>query len=248
MTAADDSELARQLAELRRRVDEDNQAERRAWRPNATSMEALVLKVLGGWEMLKAEVNWAYFHSAGHDGPPAKSRELPATIRQVAITYNVRWPHDDWAATCARTNVVRQKLAHMLYVYKVDNESPSPNRRLAFMRLGKPESRRTVDGKPGELNFRDDSWSQQFRHIDAVTEEDLSQALMAIKWLHECVRFLQRLGNFLNHVDNPWPDDYVLPPWERDLLVWWFDEWGDHKTATVTAGQLRVTPLQRSAE
>jgi hypothetical protein len=50
------------------------------------------------------------------------------------------------------------------------------------------------------------------------------------------------LGDFLNR-DDPWPDDYKLPEWERNLLVWWFDDWGDFKTVTVTAGQLRVIPL-----
>jgi hypothetical protein len=32
--------------------------------------------------------------------------------------------------------------------YKVDNESPSPERKLAFMRLGLPGQSRMVDGQP----------------------------------------------------------------------------------------------------
>jgi hypothetical protein len=233
-------------AAVYRHYRERQLAEECAWRPTATSMEALVLKVLGGWEMLKADVNWAYFHSVGRGGPPAKSKQLPGTIRQVAEKYNVRWPHEDWSATHAEAGKVRQKLAHLLYVYKVDNESSPPNRKLAFVRLGAPGQPRIVDRRPGELSFRDDVWSQRLEHIDAVTEKELADALQAIKWLKDCVHFLRRLGDLLSG-DDPWPDDYELPEWERDLLVWWFDEWGDPETAVVTAGQLRVTPLSGPA-
>src|SRR5207302_4486475 len=98
------------------------EARRRAWSPNATSMEAFTLKVLGGWEVLKSDVTWAYFHAVGREGPPAKSDKLPAIIRQVAEICN----------------------------------------------------------------------------------------------------------------------DHVLPSWERELVLWWFDDWGDPERAELRAGQLRV--------
>lgn len=227
---------------LYRRYAENQMAEEAAWRPQASSMEALVLKVLGGWQTLVSDVNWAHFHSVGPGGPPVKKgQSLPATIRKVAVTYNVRWPHDDWSATCDQVGKVRHKLAHLLYVHKVDNDSPPPNRKLAFMRLGEPGRPRLVDGHPAELSHRDEVWSQQTRHIDIVTESELADALRGIKWLVDCVHFLERLGDCLNR-DDPWSDDYMLPEWERELLVWWFPEWGDFRTATVTAGQLRLTP------
>jgi hypothetical protein len=177
-------------------------------------MEALVLKVLGGWETLKADVNWAYYHSAGPGGKSMKQRGLPAKINQVAKTYNVRWPHDNWSTTCNKADKLRQKFAHLLHVYKVDNDSPPPNRKLAFMRLGRPGRPRSVDGQPGELSFRDEVWSQQDRHIDAVIEQDLADALGAIKWQVDSVHFLRRLGDLLSG-DQPWPDDYELPEWAR---------------------------------
>ena len=234
--------VERQLAETYRLHREAQLAEERAWRPTASSMEALVLKVLGGWEMLKADVNWAYYHSAGPGAPPAKKHGLPAKMNQVAMANNVRWPHDDWSAACDRANKMRQKLAHLLHVYKVDNDSRPPNRKLAFMRLGTPGEPRIVDGQPGELSFGDDVWSQRNQHIDAVTEEELANTLWDIKWLVDCVHFLKRLGDLLSG-DNPWSEDYELPRWERDMLVWWFPDWGDPETAVVRAGQLRVKPF-----
>ena len=102
-----DDDLAERMRQLSNFVRPDSGAEDRAWRPDATSMEALVLKVIGGWEMLKSDVNWAYFDSAGPAGP--KQQGLPATIRQVAKTCNVRWPHDEWSAACARAGQVRRK-------------------------------------------------------------------------------------------------------------------------------------------
>ncbi len=221
-----DDDREQRIRQLKEFVSIDSDAEGRVWRPDATSMEALVLKVLGSWETLKSDVNWAYFHSAGPSGPLAKSKELPATIRKVAEMYNVRWADEKWSAECAKANQVRQKLAHLLYVYKVDNESPAPNRKLAFMRLGRPGEPRTVDGRPAELQFRDSVYSQQARHVDLVTEQELIEALDAIKWLVDCCKYLDRLG-WIHRLTYGWPDDHVLPKWERDRLAWWFDDWGD---------------------
>lgn len=243
-----DRDLARETDETYRRFREAQLAEDRAWDPRASSMEALVLKVLGGWETVKANVNWAYYHSAGPGAPPLQGKGLAAKIRKVAETHNVRWPHDDWSTTCDQVDKMRQRLAHMLHVFKVDNDSPPPNRKLAFMRLGRPGQQRVVDGQPGELSFRDEVWSQQDRFIDAVTEKELADALQGTKWLADSVHYLQRLGDLLSGDDHPWPDDYELPQWERDLLVWWFPEWGDFTddTVVVTAGQLRVKRLSES--
>lgn len=239
--ADDDREqLMKQLEDFGVSIDMD--AEDRLWEPDAGSMEALVLKVLGGWEMLKSHVNWAYFHSAGPGGPPAKSKELPATIREVAEGYNVRWPHEKWSAECANASKARQKLAHLLYAYKVDNESPAPNRKFAFMRLGVPGEPRTVNGRPAELEFHDrDGSSQRTTHVDFVTEQELVDAVAAIKWLVDCARYLDRLG-WIHRLEYGWPNDYVLPKWERDRLAWWFDDWGDPQTVALTAGQLWVKP------
>lgn len=239
-----EGDLERQLADLQRRTSADREARRRAWRPNATSMEAFALKVLGGWEVLKSEVDWAYFHAVGREGPPAKSDRLPATVRQVAEIYNVRWPHDEWSAACVQAGEVRHKLAHLLYVTKVDNDTPSPGRKMAFMRRGRPGEPRKRNGRPGDLSFRDEVWSQQVSQLDAVTEEDLKQALTQTRWLHESCRYLQRFGEFLNDKEAPWPDDYVLPTWEQDIVLWWFDDWGDPDTTKLRAGQLRVVPLK----
>jgi hypothetical protein len=239
-----DDDLEERMRQVENFVRVDNQAEDRSWRPNAASMEALILKVIGGWETLKSEVNWAYFDCAGpRGGQPARPKELPATIRQVAETYNVRWPHDEWSAACAKANKVRQKLAHLLYVYKVDNESPPPNRKLAFMRLGMPGEPRMVDGRPAELEFTDEVLvlSQQIRHVDLVTEQELGEALEAIKWLVDCCKCLQWLGS-IHRLDRGWPDNYELPEFDRRMLAWWFPDWGDPETAAVTANQLWVTP------
>lgn len=235
-------EQRRQMAELAQRVAADDEARRQALRPAASSIEAFALKVLGGWELLKADVNWAYFHAVGQGGPPAKSDKLPATIRRVAEIYNVRWPHEDWSRACDQAGEVRHKLAHLLYVTMVDNESDPPHRKMAFMRLGKPGEPRIRDKRPGELSFRDDVWSQQYSQLDAIAEQDLVVAIQRIKWMYDCCHYLQRLGEFLNG-ESPWPDDYVLPSWERDLVPWWFDDWGDVDTAELRAGQLRVAPL-----
>ncbi|BBY91326.1 hypothetical protein MGALJ_09950 [Mycobacterium gallinarum] len=232
----------RRLAELEQRVAADNEARREAWWPSASSIEAFALKVLGAWELLKSDVNWAFFHAVGREGPPAKSDKLPATIRRVAEIYNIRWPHEEWSAACLQAGDVRHRLAHLLYVTKVDNDSPPPNRAMAFMRLGKPGEPRKRNKRPGELSFRDDVWSQQYSRLDAVSEHDLVQALKQIQWLDESCRYLQRFGEFLNG-DDPWPDDYVVPSWERDLVRWWFDDWGEPETTELRAGQLRAVPL-----
>lgn len=48
-------------------------------------------------------------------------------------------PHTTRRSTASDDpNSVRQRLAHMLYVHQVDNETPSPIKELAFMRLGQP--------------------------------------------------------------------------------------------------------------
>lgn len=119
----------RRLAELEQRVAADNEARREAWWPSASSIEAFALKVLGAWELLKSDVNWAFFHAVGREGPPAKSDKLPATIRRVAEIYNIRWPHEEWSAACLQAGDVRHRLAHLLYVTKVDNDSPRPTGR-----------------------------------------------------------------------------------------------------------------------
>jgi hypothetical protein len=179
--------------ERMRQIDEfvriDDDAEGQAWRPDADSIEALILKLLGSWEMLKSHVNWAYFNAAGPGGPPAESKQLPTTLRQVAESYDVRWPHAEWSAACAKANKVRQKLAHLLFVYKVDNESLPPDRKLAFMRLGVPGQRRTVDQRPAELEWGDSVWpnSQQTQHVDLITEKELIEALAVINGLWTAV-------------------------------------------------------------
>lgn len=236
-------ELDKRLRQMAKFVRIDNDAEDRAWRPDAASIEALVLKVLGGWEVLKSAVNWAYFDSVGPDGPPAEAGQLPSTIRKVAESYNVRWPHSEWSAACAKANVVRQKLAHLLYAYKVDNESPTPERKLAFMRLGLPGQPRRVNKRPSELGWSKSAvpLSQQARHVDLLTEQELIDALETIKWLLDCCNYLQRLGS-IHRFEPGWPDNYELPKSERDQLAWWFDDWGDPQTTALTAGQLWVRP------
>lgn len=231
-------ERMRQVAEF---VRIDPGAEDRAWQPEAASMEALVLKVLGGWEVLTAQVNWSHFNCAGQGGPPAET-PLAVTIRRVAESYKVRWPHDKWSAACHKAGLVRHKLAHLLYVYRADNESPSPDRKLAFMRLGFPGQPRKVEKRPGELHWGDSvvPQSQQTRHVDLVTERELIEALASIKWLVDCCECLNWLGSIHRLDPRGWPDNYELEKRERDQLAWWFPDWGDRQTTALTAGQLWV--------
>ena len=52
------------LERSRARVEADRAAEDRAFRPSE-NLEALVLRVIGGWENLVGEVNFTRFHAAG---------------------------------------------------------------------------------------------------------------------------------------------------------------------------------------
>lgn len=242
--------MADNLNQRMRRVADfvsiDMAAEDRAWEPMSSSMESLALKVIGGWETLTAQVNWTYFSSARQGESPTSKDSLAAAIRTVADRYNVRWPHDQWSTAADDANSTRQRLAHMLYVYQVDNETPSPGRTLAFMRLGPPVLPRSVDRRLAGLAWSDSAWptTQQTRHIDIVTEQELMDTLATIKWLVDCCSYLDYLGS-VHRLPYGRPDNYELPDSELSQLKWWFDDWGDRRTSKLTAGQLYVRPLQK---
>jgi hypothetical protein len=74
----------------------------------------------------------------------------------------------------------------MLYLEDVEGEIP--NRTLHFMRLGAEGEPRRGRGDSLGLSWRDDEWSQQARHRDSVTEQDLWQTLNEEYWLIQVVR------------------------------------------------------------
>jgi hypothetical protein len=218
------------------RFEEQRRIEESAWIPSP-SIEALILQVIGGWENLVGEVNWLHFDSVGPGGPPNDPRELATTARKVADGYGVRWPHDRFAQQCSTARQVRHKFAHFLYIYKVGGEYP--NRVVAFIRLGEPRAPRKVGGLPSELSWRPPDYSMQTRHMDFVHEQQLQGALRDMKWMVECCSYLQRVGYFLTKMDPPWSDDYDLIH-EQPFIPWWFDDWGDRRTAKLRARDLRA--------
>jgi hypothetical protein len=181
------SDPSERLAKHRARVDAANAAEDRAFRP-AETMEALVLRVIGGWENLLAEVNFVRFHAAGRDAGPLDQEKLAKAIRSVADDSRVRWPHDDWSQWAAKCKFARD----MLYIESITGERP--NRTMTITLLGGPGvPRKAPDGNPAELAWRDDVWSMQTRSNAPITEQSLIEALHALKWMIDCCKGLRRI-------------------------------------------------------
>lgn len=220
-------------------IDEYRQAEQRAFEP-AESAEALILRVIGGWEVLLARVNFTRFHAAGYGASPLEKQELAKAMREVADSARIRWPHQQWSATAAKAKLARNELAHMLYVFSVTGDMP--DRTINVLRLGEAGApRKTPDGNPGELSWREKAWSMQARHIAPISEQVLVEALQGMKWMIDCCRGLLRLRDILAEADADLPDDKVIDPflWQ---VNWWLPEWGDPKTTPLTVAHVRMQP------
>jgi hypothetical protein len=236
--AASADTMAR-LERSRARVDADRAAEDRAFRPSE-NLEALVLRVIGGWENLVGYVNFTRFHAAGHGADPLDEEKLPKAMREVADAARVRWPHEGWAATYADSRVARHTVAHMLYILSITGEFP--NRTMNIVRLGAPgKSRKGADGNPGELSWRDETWSMQTRHTAPIQEQDLIGALVGMKWMKDCCRGLLRIRDILADEKADLPDEKVINPfiWQ---VNWWLPGWGNPQTMPLTVGHIRLRP------
>lgn len=204
--------------------------------------EALILRVIGGWENVLGWVNWVRFHVAGCDAGALPREELAKGMREVADKLRVRWPHQAWSATAAKAKQARDELAHMLYVLSV--EGLMPERTIYIARLGEEgKPRKAADGTPGELSWRDEVWSSQARHAAVIRESDLIEALEGMKWMIDCCRGLVRVGALLAHETADLPDDKVIDAfmWQ---VNWWLPEWGNPETTPLTVGHVRLRPGQ----
>jgi hypothetical protein len=228
-----------QLDQTRAAVEERRAAEQRAFRPAETA-EALILRVIGGWENLLAEVNFTRFHAAGYGAGTLDKEELAKAMREVADAARVRWPHQQWSAMAAKAKLARHELAHMLYVFSVTGDMP--NRTINIVRLGAPGApRKAPDGNPGELSWREQAWSMQTRHMAPISEQVLIEALQGIKWMIDCCRGLLRIRDIIAEENADLPDDKVIDPfmWQ---VNWWLPEWGDPKTTPLTVAHVRLQP------
>jgi len=235
----DEQSRLAQLEQTRVAVKARREAEARAFRPAPTA-EALILRVIGGWENLLAEVNFTRFHAAGFDAGPLEREKLPKGMRQVADAARVRWPHQQWAAMAAKAELARHELAHMLYIDSVTGEMPE--RTINVVRLGAPESpRKASDGTPGELAWRDNTWSAQTRQLAAIREQALIEALRGMKWMIDCCRGLLRIRDIIADQTADLPDDKVIDPfmWQ---VNWWLPEWGNPETTPLTVTHVRLRP------
>lgn len=77
------------LESARRRMDGD------AFTPSPV-IERLVLQVIGGWELLKAEVNFHSFTAAGF-GADWNSENSAKAMREIAEARRVSHPHQEFA-------------------------------------------------------------------------------------------------------------------------------------------------------
>lgn len=235
----DTPSLEQQLEQTRASVEAHREAEARAFHPSRKP-EALILRVIGGWENFLGTVNFTRFHVAGYGAGPLPREELAKGMREVADRLHVRWPHQGWSATAAKAKLARHELAHMLYILRVDGVMP--RRTIYIARLGaEGEPRKAPDGTPGELSWRDESWSAQTRHAAQISEQDLIGALEGMKWMIDCCRGLTRIGALLADETADLPDDKVIDPfvWQ---VNWWLPEWGDPETTPLTVGHIRLRP------
>lgn len=240
---ADSPNLREQAEQTWAAYEADRAAYERAFRPAAT-MEALALRVIGGWENLLGEVNFTRFHCAGHQAGPLDQERLPKAMREVADALRVRWPHDQWANMATKAKFGRDMLAHMLYVKSVTGERPE--RVMNVVLLGRPgEPRKAADGNPSELSWRDETWSMQTRHVAPIREQALIETLEGIKWMIDCCRGVLRIGDLLADKTAHLPDDKVIDSYMWQVN-WWLPEWGDPETAQLTVGHIRLKPGEKN--
>lgn len=198
------------------------------------NLERTVLTVIGGWELVRAQVNFNSFTDAGPDAEWARSDKLVKTLREMAVNLRIRHPHDQWSRLATEVSNVRHKFGHMLYLEDVEGEIP--NRTLHFMRLGAEGEQRRGRGDLLGLSWRDDEWSYEARHRDTVTEQELWQTLDKEYWLLQVVRGVRYLGGILQWSPDI-PDDHPITGW---WIPWWLPEWGQREDLRV--GDLRLPP------
>lgn len=239
------SRLEQQIEQINAGVEAHRQAEARAFTPSKKP-EALILRVIGGWENFLGVVNFTRFHVAGYGAGPLKQEELAKGMREVADKVRVRWPHQDWSALAAKAKLTRHKLAHMLYIHSVTGDMPDRTIRIARLgEEGKP--RKAPDGTPSELSWRDENWSAQTRHVAEVRERELIEALTDMKWMIDCCRGLLRIGGIIAVEHADLPDHKVIDPfmWQ---VNWWLPEWGDPETTPLTVGGATARDPQACAD
>ncbi|MGY4647664.1 hypothetical protein [Mycobacterium sp. URHB0021] len=231
------------LAQARARAEADRAAEQRAFWPS-DNLEALVLRVIGGWENLVGYVAFMRFHAAGHEAAPLDKEKLPKAMREIADEARVRWPHEGWGAAFTNAATVRHTVTHMLYVLSVTGECP--NRTMNIVRLGAPDGRRTgADGNPAELHWRDETWSMQTRHTAPLQEQALIGALESMKWMKDCCRGLLRIRDILADEKANLSDEKVIDAFAWQVN-WWMPEWGDPETTLLTVGHIRLRPGEKN--
>ncbi|WP_280453286.1 hypothetical protein [Nocardia cyriacigeorgica] len=178
--------------------------------------------------MVMSEVNTIYFRAAGPGAPALVKTELPAKIRKASEILGVRWPHDEWSAAADRTSKTRHKLAHLLSIDSIDGHRPH---RMTIGRMGAPgEPHKAADRQPRGLTWRyipdpdkDPNgvpWSQMTMQLDTVTEDEMADALGAMRWMRDCCRSLDYLGSLAKKIEHR--RSLVLPKAAEESLPWWF--------------------------
>jgi hypothetical protein len=214
------------LQKVRRRLDED------AFRPSSV-IERLVLQVIGGWELVKAEVAFHSFAAAGSDAQWRPDGNPAEAVLKIAKALRVRHPHEEFRDAAQEANAVRRRFAHLLALGDIVGEWPE--RTLQFMRRGEPgESYGKLRERIG-LKWRDQQWAQQVFHQDSISEQDLHKTLAQERWLIQVCRGIDHLGARLAespdladdrkisdgewwsvYTPNSWWIPWVLPEWHRD--------------------------------
>jgi hypothetical protein len=193
------------LDKMRRRLDAD------AFTPSSV-IERLVLQVIGGWELVKAEVAFHGFTAAGADGewsPDNPAQEL----QKIATTWRVIHPREEFAAAAKRANDIRRRFAHLLALG--DTLGEWPNRTLQFVRRGEPgESYGKRREKIG-LKWRSDEWSMQAFHQDSLAEQELHDVLAMEQWMIHVCRAVAHIHAHLDESPDL-PDDHKISDGE-----WW---------------------------
>lgn len=231
-------ETRRKLSEVEAAVDAVRDAEQRAFEP-AETMEALTLQVIGGWESVTTEITWFRYHLAGFDADELEEdSRLAKIVRLAADEIGVRWPHQPFASAITFANNTRRTLAHLLYIESIVGERP--HRTMRIVRPGRPgEPRKLTRG----LSWRDETWSMQTRHRADILEQDLINALAAIRSLLDCLHGLNRIRGILSEegTREGLADDKVIDPfmWQ---VNWWHPEWGEPWSRPITVADVFLRP------
>lgn len=216
----------KRLDKVRRRLDED------AFAPSSV-IERLVLQVIGGWELVKAEIYFHGFTAAGFGAEWNADSNAAQAFRTAATALRVKYPHEDFAAAAKDANDVRRRFAHLLALG--DTVGERPNRTLQFMRRGEPgESYGKRREKIG-LKWRDEQWSMQSLHQDSITEQELHDTLAKEQWMIHVCRGVAHINAHLEaspdlpddhkisdgewwsvYAQNSWWVPWVLPEWEQE--------------------------------